>query len=432
MFITVIQQTATEIILSRYQSGHGTLRLLRGARQPLPEQESGIADILAAWQTECREDRIILALPPAQFSLRELAIALADRKKGREILPLELKGEMAAADEEPVFDALPLAENGTVAIWSKRTTLAAALKLFADAGFDPEIVSSALFSWQRLLPDNPEGVTAITDGEGLAVFRDGRPLFFRALPQIGPQPLDATLAALELGKNVSVAEVYSIGTFACDSTRPVIPLPANAGLTAAFGTDTSAAADLASHYALAKDLVAGDPVNLRRGPLRFTKVHDRLRRKLRLTWSLLAILVLLLFAEAGVRYALVRKDVVSLNNSINKIYREVFPNRARAVDEVAELKAEIKRLGAGDAAGLLDVLNALAEAKGDAPHELYEIDYDGGQVSGKGYDRSAQGVSDFKAKAASRFSAFEVSEIKSRPDGTVSFAFRGRLKEDGQ
>ena len=38
----------------------------------------------------------------------------------------------------------------------------------------------------------------------------------------------------------------------------------------------------------------------------------------------------------------------------------------------------------------------------------------------------------FKIKAAAQFDGFEVSEIKSRPDGTVSFAFRGTLKGGGK
>jgi general secretion pathway protein L len=117
-----------------------------------------------------------------------------------------------------------------------------------------------------------------------------------------------------------------------------------------------------------------------------------------------------------------------LNASIREIYKEVFPTRAKAVDEVSELKAEIKKLGATGSEGVLSVLKKLTYAKGDDPREIYEVDFDGIQVTGRGYDRSSQGVSDFKSKSALQFGNFEVSEIKSRPDGSVSFAFRGNLK----
>ena len=54
-----------------------------------------------------------------------------------------------------------------------------------------------------------------------------------------------------------------------------------------------------------------------------------------------------------------------VNNSIRSIYREVFPSRKKPVDEVAELRSEIKKLGGGGATGtLLSSLKKLADIKG--------------------------------------------------------------------
>jgi len=431
MFITVIQTTAAEFILSRYQSRRGSLQFVRGVRHRLTDPESSIAAILAAWKSECQGDRIVLALPPNLLSLRELQLPLTDRRKGREILPLELKGEMASEADEPVFEALPLAGGATAAIWSKRQPLEAEISYFADNGFDAEVATFSLFNWQKLLPDG-SAATAITDGEGLAVYLDGRPLFFRVLPRVGGRQLDATIAALELSKNITIENVFTLGSVAIDTGLATTPLPPGSAVTAAFGSDSAAAADLAAQFAMAQELVAGDPVNLRRGSLRFTKARNQLRKKLRYTWALLVILLVLIFAEAGLRYFLARRDVASLESSIRVIYRDVFPTRAKAVDEVAELKAEIRKLGGSGAEGVLAVLKKLAEAKGDDPHEIYEVDFDGSQITGRGYAPSAQGVNNFKNKAAPLFSGFEVSEIKSRPDGSVSFAFRGTLKGGGK
>jgi general secretion pathway protein L len=141
---------------------------------------------------------------------------------------------------------------------------------------------------------------------------------------------------------------------------------------------------------------------------------------------------MLFFAESGIRYLIAQRELSSLNASIRAIYKEVFPTRTKPVDEVAELKAEIKRLGAAGSEGILPVLKKLTDAKGDDPREIYEVDFDGSQLTGKGYDRSSQGVNDFKAKALLQFGSFEVSEIKSRPDGSVSFSFRGTLKGGGK
>jgi general secretion pathway protein L len=41
----------------------------------------------------------------------------------------------------------------------------------------------------------------------------------------------------------------------------------------------------------------------------------------------------------------------------------------------------------------------------------------------------AKSVNDFKSRAAKALTTAEISEIKSKSDGTVSFVFRGAMKE---
>lgn len=432
MFITVIQTTASELILSRFQARRGKVTFLKGVRQLLDAEETPVSATLAEWQKDCQEDRIILALPAAFFSLREVPLPLSDRKKGREILPLELKGEMASDANEPLFDALPLDGGKTAAIWAGRSQLEVAIKPFIEAGLEPEIVTSAMFSFGALLPGGATDAAVIVDGDGLALFAEGKPLFFRAMPKSGGCQLKATLAALNFAKGIEIGRVYSIAGSEAIFSAPVEPLPLEGVISESFSGDTSAATDLAAHYAIAQTAATGEPVNLRRGAFAFTRHSSRLQKKLRLTWLLAATLLLLIFGEAAVRYFMVKRNLTSLDGSIRQIYKEVFPSRAKAVDEVSELKAEIRKLGASGSDGVLSVLTQLANAKGDEPRELYEVEIEGGQFSGRGYDRSAQSVNEFKAKAAPLFAAFEVSEIKSRPDGSVSFAFRGSLKGGGK
>jgi len=432
MFITVIQKTAAEFILSRFQARRGSLGFIKGVRHQLEDPETRVDEILATWADECRSDRIVLTLPPSMLRLREIDLAIPDRKKGREILPLELKGEMAADLDDLVFDALPLSGGRTAAIWVKPDQLAAEIKILSDKELDPEIAIFSLFSWKELLPENCEGAVAVTDGESIAVFLDKKPLFFRALPRTGDRPLDTTITAVELSRDITVTNIFTIGTAALNTERETTPLPISGALAAAFAGDLSAASDLAAHFAMARELVSGEPVNLRRGSFIYRKDSDRLRKKLMVTWALLGTLLILIFAEAGVRYFIVQRDLSSLDGSIRAIYKEVFPTRKKPVDEVAELQAEIKRLGATSSEGVLAILKKLTDAKGDDPREIYEVDFDGSQITGKGYDRSAQAVNEFKTKASALFNSFEVSEIKSRPDGTVGFAFRGTLKGGGK
>jgi general secretion pathway protein L len=139
--------------------------------------------------------------------------------------------------------------------------------------------------------------------------------------------------------------------------------------------------------------------------------------------------VLLLFVESGVRYYLVKRDLASLELSIKGIYKEVFPTRSKAVDEVSELRAEIKKLeSAKTSSNVLKLLKDLAMIKGDDVGGIYETEVDGPEVRLKGDARSFQAVNDFKVRASKILDQAEVSEIKSRPDGSVTFNFRGKMK----
>lgn len=148
---------------------------------------------------------------------------------------------------------------------------------------------------------------------------------------------------------------------------------------------------------------------------------------------LAAVLVLLLCAESGVRYYLVKRDLGSLELSIRGMYKEIFPTRKKPVDEVSELRSEIRKLeGAKTSSNVLKVLKDLAGLKGDEVGGFYETEVNGAEIRLKGDARSFQAANDFKARAAQVFEGAEVSEIKSRPDGSVTFNFLGRVKGGAQ
>jgi general secretion pathway protein L len=78
------------------------------------------------------------------------------------------------------------------------------------------------------------------------------------------------------------------------------------------------------------------------------------------------------------------------------------------------------------------VLKQLADAKGNSINGLYEAEVEGNSLRIKGDARSAQAVNEFKAVLAPLMAAIELGEVKSRPDGTVTFALTGTLKEAKQ
>jgi general secretion pathway protein L len=362
--------------------------------------------------------------------MREVELPIPDRKKARQVLPLELKGETALEGDEIVFEALPLASGTYAALWTTPARLTPLLAQLAEAGLDPEVVTSPLFTWHHLLQPGDATPSALTDGAAVGVYRDGKPVYLRALPSTGDNPLATTLAAVELAKEIEVGQVFALTGGESDQREPeTAPLPISPSLAACFPGDAAAARDLASTYAAALDLCTGDPINFRRGQLTYVRRRLELQRKLRLTAALAAAVLLLVFAESGVRYYLLQRDIASVEASIRKIYSEAFPKRTKPVDEVAEMKAEIKRLGTSSSQSVLVSLKKLADAKDDELNELYEIEVDGTQVSGKGVARTVQAVNGFKARCAAQFGGFEVSEIRSRPDGSTGFSFRSAAKE---
>lgn len=427
MTYLILEWTGSGLVASRFLQQRGEL-LFQGADSRTAATDGELADALRELAPAGTDCRIALSLPLVHLFMREMELPIRDRKKLREVLPLELRGETALETDELAFAGLPLAGGNVLALWGRKRELAAHISAAAAAGAEPEVLSSAPLHWGELLPAGTPGTVAITDGSALAIFRDGEPFFFRALTE--GEEYARTLALLEMGKGITVDRTYRLGATGGDSGTL---LPVEGGLTAAFGGDEGAARRHGSAWGLAKAMLRGDAVDFRAGELAWTKGKEQARRRLRLPLALAALLLLLLAADAGIRYTLVKRDLTSLDASIGAIYREVFPGRKKGVDEAAEMRAELKRLGAaGGTSRVLETLNRLADAKGDEILGLYEVEVDGSQVRLKGDARSSQAVSDFRNRLAIMLAPAEVGQITSKPDGSVTFALRGTMKEGDQ
>jgi general secretion pathway protein L len=187
---------------------------------------------------------------------------------------------------------------------------------------------------------------------------------------------------------------------------------------------------LAGLYAVAQACYAGTLPDFRQGELAWTAGDAKLRKKLLLTGILAAVVIVLLLVSKGLQYRAAAADLSSLNKSIAIIYRDIFPSRTKAVDEISEVKGEIRKMaGIESSSGYLDLLKKLAEAKGSSINGLYEAELEGRNLRIKGDASSAQAVNEFKAALAPLLASSELGEIKSRPDGTVGFTLTGTLKE---
>lgn len=442
MDILIVESGSVSPGFVRFRRKGGALTFAGAERRSGSEPDAfgGLLRELSAGGRQ--NDRVLLSIDPERLYSRTLELPIADRRKLREVLPLELKGETILPPEELAFDAIPLGDGKVMAVWGLATKLEADISAMKDAGLEPEVTGCSLYHWNLLLPEGC-ATAALTDGRSLAVYADGEPLLFRTLEKEDYLlEISRTLALLEAGRGIRIEQVLLHGP-AASATR-ALPDPAaaegsrfstltpNRELAEAFAGEGTAL-EYAGAWAMAAASLVGEPVNFRHGRLAYTAGMEQLRKKLRLTAILGAAALLLLVAETGLRYYFVKSDLSSLDKSILQTYREVFPTRTKPVDEVAELKSEIRRLGGSSAGpGVLHALNLIAGAKGEGILGVYEAEIEGARVLIKGDARSFQAVNDFKSGLSADFDSVEMAEAKSRPDGSVAFTLRGTLKEGGK
>jgi general secretion pathway protein L len=430
----IIQVAESHVTAARFEISGRSASLLGAAAFKRDDENSlsSIAQRIADGVTG--SPRVVLCLPAALFAQRGVELPLTDLRKVREVLPAHLQGEMVLSSDEVVFDVLSSGGGRFLAVWAKKTDINNAVEIFKTSGIEPHIVTSGAFSW-GMLPGIPADAI-VSDGNVLVVMLEGRLLSMRVIDSGDKRAqISAVLSALELSGTALPKRMIVFGEQAAmlteaDNTAPevdLLELPTE--LAALFRTD-AAFQQLAELYAVARNCHTGTSADFRRGELAWTAGDARQRKKLLLTALLAFIAVTLLFVSKGMQYRAARADITSLNKSISSLYREIFPSRTKVVDELAEVRGEIKKLSGIDSSrGVLDVFRLLAEAKGTTINGLYEAELEGRTLQVKGDARSAQAVNDFKSALSPVMMSIEMGEVKSRPDGSVSFSLSGTIKE---
>lgn len=426
-------------VIQLHESGFTIGRFRHAGREPAPltairhqtgnreELISRLREVLAS--VTKGETRTILSVPPSLLNLRELQLPITERAKIRAVLPFELAGETAQEDADIVCDAVALAGGAQLAGWAAQGQIADLIAALTEAGAEPEIVTVSCLHWNLLLPPDSAETVAICDSTAVSVCCQGRLLFCRTLNS-SIDDLERTLATLELTRDLQIDRILLLDPLllplATTSERAIELFPLPDALKTPVSQDGLAPLALAAPFAAALATCFGGVFNLRSGPLAWKQKNRRLLRAIRLPLILACVAAVLLLAEAGTRWYLLSRDIRSLNSSISKIYRESFPNRKKAVDEAAELKAEIRRLeGTSLSPTILPFLRLLTEQKGSEINGFSEIDYDGTRFKVKGDGRTSATISAMRQKLVTAGWQVEQPEITSRPDGTVLFQLKG-------
>lgn len=429
----ILQSEEKRLTVAHFGISRRSTELI-GAASFVLDEEMSLSGALRQIATNMTgSPRVVLCLPAALFVQRSVALPLTDLRKVREVLPTQLQGDIALPIEELALEVLPAVEGQFLALWARKSDISEAIVQFRDAGIEPQVVTSLPFALAELPGVPPD--CAVCDESTLALLNGGRLTYFRAWDTALTVPaIAATLSALELSGETLPPRICLIGQVTgglaemVKLTLPVEAVEVPPGLGHLFKNDETFQ-QLAGLYAVARAGYAGTLPDFRRGELAWTAGEAKLRRKLILTGVLASSLILLLFISKGFQYRAAVADIASLDKSISVIYREIFPARPKAVDEISEVKGEIRKLaGIESSIGYLDLLKKLAEAKGNSINGLYEAEQEGRSLRIKGDARSAQAVNEFKAALAPLLDASELGEVKSRPDGTVTFRLTGTIK----
>lgn len=429
----ILQAEENRLTVAHFGVSRRATELIGAAVIELNEERSLADAVRSITEKITGSPRVVLCLPPTLFAQRSVVLPFNDLRKAREVMPAHLQGEIALPIEELALAVLPSGEGRFLALWARKIDISQAIEQFRESGIEPQVVSSLPFAYAEL-----PGVSldsAVCDGNTLVLLNGGRLTYFRSSDSVmTTSMIETTLSALELSGGILPQRLYLFGQGVdCFADADIRSLPAEMlDMPSELGhmfINNESFHQLAGFYAVAHACHKGVLPDFRQGDLAWTAGDARLRRKLLLTGVLAATVIVLLFVNKGLQYRDAAADISSLNKSIASIYKEIFPTRAKAVDEISEIKGEIRKLaGVENSGGYLDILKKLAEAKGSSINGLYEAELEGRTLRIKGDARSAQAVNEFKTALAPLLSAVESGEVKSRPDSTVSFSLTGTLK----
>lgn len=423
MIIQIVQRTDNTVTCARFKRNGRNLTPVSGYRRTFQDDAEFTRLLQENPLPSTEETRTILVLAPAQISLREMSLPFQDRKKLRAILPLELAGEVAEDATELVCDSLSLNDGLLLAGWASVQSIAPVIRLLADAGQEPEIVTCASLAWHLVQPSQQQGMIALVDDTAIMVCCQGKPVFCRAM-ETDATTLSRTLTALEIGKGITVEAVYRLEGEPLPGEQ-LLPLPDV--LAGQQGSGDLPANALISPLATALAYCSGEIFNLRNGPLVWSGKRSHLIRQFRTPLILGGVFLVLLFAEAGLRWHLIARDITETNRSIAKIYKTVFPTRTKAVDEVAELKAEIRRLQQGGSGNeILAFLTLLAQAKDEKILGFSEVEFDPERFQLKGDALNSTAVTALSRKISEAGWTVEQPALTNRPGATTLFVLKGK------
>lgn len=165
-------------------------------------------------------------------------------------------------------------------------------------------------------------------------------------------------------------------------------------------------------------------VNLRRDELAYTGDLERMKKSLRLSASLLLVLLLILGAFMTLKFVSGKKENKRLNTELADTFQSVFPEDKKIIDAVRQFKGNLNMLREKKAVlggvPVLDMLNNVAKLK-SRNIVLNDFNADGKNLIIKGTAATFEEVDAFKNNLASAFDGVKVLNSDATADKKINF-----------
>ena len=399
------------------------------------EIKSAISSLLTTAREKGFKDfeKVLVAIPPDEISIRILSIPFEDRKKIQDILPFELSGILPQDVKEMIVDAIPIGNSKVIAAALEKIRLKKYLEILKEFGLDPYWLGSTIFSMGKLLNGVNNGTAAIAGDGAFAVLSDGEPIFFKPLK--GIDELKMGLIYLE-SEGIHIDKIYSVEEKIKDlkSLLPKIdiknvPLPGNcppegAGLYA-----------LSLH--LQKNMEGA--INFRRGEFEYTRESDVVKKSLKFTGMLVLIIAGLLFGNIYLKYKTLSNELMAAKGALKEAYIELFTGETKVVDELYQLEAKVNKLK-GDleiTSGGISVLEIMKElSKAGENNSNFSVKFNEanmaeGRITVRGETDSFESANILKERLikGNYFKDILLTDLKTMAGGGAAFSLSITLKK---
>jgi type II secretion system protein L len=402
--------------------------------------DAELAEVLRGLAPSWAGAKIVSSIPGRCFSQRTLTLPFADRKRIEKALPFEVEDSVPFGLDDVVLDHLALgsadekkdAALHVLCMMLPKAILRQHLDLLSSAGIDPQSIvpsTAGLSAVGNLMP--AETGTLLVCGPDVCFRPNGATKALRSFSGgRSTGGLRHVLQALETEHKEKVEKAALLLDDAAARTAL-----AEAGIAVELVAPEIGGKKAQDPVSLGITLL--DDMNFRRGEFAYHVADEGTRRRMRTLVVAGVVAAILLIANIGVKFSIVRSGYGKLDAEIKEIYQQTFPDGRPAADPLRQMRDKLseakKRFGAlGSGTSALDVMKTVTDG---IPKEVRvsftEFVLEGDRLKLQGEAATFESVDKIKAELQKSplFVDVAVQDTRMGVDNKVKFRFEMKLKQ---